>query len=99
MDSFEKFEETSLPPREEFYSKLYDEEISEKDYEFAKEVWKEFSVSNTGEYHDLYLKSDVVLLADLFEQFRKTCLEHYELDPARYLISPGLAWNALLKDS
>ena len=92
MNSFEKFEKRCLPPREEFYSKLYDEEISEKDYEFPKKV-------NMGEYHDIYLTSDVVLLADLFEQFRKTCLEYYGLDPAWYFASPGLAWDALLKHS
>ena len=73
--------------------------ISDDDYEHAKEVWKEFGVKNLGEYHDLNLKSDVLLLAYVFEEFRNVCLENYSLDPAWYYTSPGLSWDALLKHS
>ena len=73
--------------------------ISDDDYNNAKKVWKEFGVKNLGEYHDLYLKSDVLLLADVFEEFRNVCLENYSLDPAWYYTSPGLSWDALLKVS
>ena len=99
MDSFEKFEATSLPSKEDFFSLLYGEGISEKDYLHAKEVWKEFGIKNMEEYHDLYLKGDVMILTDVFEQFRKTCLEHYELDPCWYYTAPELSWDAFLKES
>ena len=99
MNGIKKFSEEKLPPKEEFYSKLNDCNISDEDYNHAKEVWKEFEVKNLGEYHDLYLKSDVLLLADVFEEFRNVCLENYSLDPAWYYTSPGLSWDALLKHS
>ena len=97
MDSFDKFDETQLPPREEFYSELNDEHISDDDYKHAKKVWNKFKLNFLGDYHDLYLKSDVLLLADVFENFRKTCLEYYKLDPCHYFTSPGLSWDAMLK--
>ena len=96
---FDKFDEKELPQRKAFYLRLNDSEISEGDYEIGKKVWKKFEMNNMGDYHDLYLKSDVMLLTDLFEQFRKTCLERYGLDSAWYFTSPGLAWDALLKHS
>ncbi|XP_068704228.1 uncharacterized protein [Montipora foliosa] len=96
MDSFEKFSE-KLPPKEEFYSILNDEHISDEDYTHAQNVWNTFSLKNMGEYHDLYLKSDILLLADVFENFRKTCLQYYKLDPCHYFTSPGLSWDAMLK--
>ena len=96
MDSFEKFKE-QLPSKEEFYSVLNNEHISEDDYEHAKKVWETFSMKNMGECHDLYLASDILLLADVFENFRKTCLEYYKLDPCHYFTSPGLSWDAMLK--
>ncbi|XP_068704482.1 uncharacterized protein [Montipora foliosa] len=96
MDSFEKFNE-KLPPKEEFYSVLNDEHISDEDYTHAQNVWNTFSLKNMGEYHDLYLKSDILLLADVFENFRKTCLQYYKLDPCHYFTSPGLSWDAMLK--
>ena len=96
MDSFEKFNE-KLPPKDEFYSILNDEHISDEDYTHAQNVWNAFSLKNMGEYHDLYLKSDILLLADVFENFRKTCLQYYKLDPCHYFTSPGLSWDAMLK--
>ena len=97
MDSWERFEETQLPVIEKFYSTLTDEGISEQDYAHAQKVWETFQCKNLGDYHDLYLKTDVLLLADIFENFRTTCLRQYELDPAHYYTSPGLSWDALLK--
>ena len=81
MDSFQKFGDQQLPPKEEFYSILTDEGISDDI----------FGVNTVGDYHDLYLNSDILLLADIFENFRKTCLQHYKLDPAHYFTSPGLS--------
>ena len=97
MDSFEKFEDPELPPKKEFYSILNDTDINDSDYEHAQRVWKKFKCKTMGEYHDLYLKTDVLLLADVFENFRKICLEYYKLDPCHYFSSPGLAWDAMLK--
>ena len=74
MDSFEKFDQTKLPAKKQFYSILNDLHINNKEYDHAKKVWKTFKVKNMGEYLDLYLKSDVLLLADVFESFRNTCL-------------------------
>ena len=96
MDSFEKFNQTELPAKEQFYSILNDQHITNDEYDHAKKVWKAFNIETMGEYHDLYLKSDVLLLADVFESFRKTCLQYYKLDPC-YFPSPGLSWNAMLK--
>ena len=97
MDSWEKFSETSLPKKEDFYSKLNDEHITEDEYANAKKVWETFDCKTLGDYHDLYVKTDVALLADVFENFRKLCLQQYGLDPAHYFTSPGLSWDALLK--
>ena len=96
MDSFEKFNE-KLPPKKEFYSILNDKHITDENYKHAQNVWNTFSLKNMGEYHDLYLKSDILLLADVFENFRKTCLQYYKLDPCHYFTSPGLSWDAMLK--
>ena len=96
MDSFDKFNK-KLPMKEEFYSILNNEHISDEDYKHAQNVWNTFSLKNMGEYHDLYLQSDILLLADVFENFRKTCLEYYKLDPCHYFTSPGLSWDAMLK--
>ena len=71
--------------------------ISDKDYEHAQKVWSVFNIKNFGEYHNLYLKTDVILLSNVFEAFRNTCLEYYKLDPAHFYTSPGLAWQACLK--
>jgi hypothetical protein len=99
IESLSKFDETKLPKKEDFYSKLNDSQISLEDYEHAKKIWNEFEMNTIGDYHDLYLKSDVLLLADVFEEFRSVCLENYKLDPAWYFTAPGLAWDAALKES
>ena len=96
MDSFDKFDE-KLPLKKEFYSLLNDEDITDDQYKHAQNVWNTFDLKNMGEYHDLYLKSDILLLADVFENFRKTCLQYYKLDPCHYFTSPGLSWDAMLK--
>ena len=96
MDSFDKFNE-KLPTKEDFYSILNDKHISNEDYQHAQNVWNTFKLINMGEYHDLYLKSDILLLADVFESFRRTCSEYYKLDPCHYFTSPGLSWDAMLK--
>ena len=82
MDSFEEFWDKQLPPKEPFYSILTDEGISDEQYQHAEKVWDTFSVKAMGRYHDLYLKSDILLLADIFENFRQTCPQYYKLDPA-----------------
>ena len=97
VTSIEKLQETKLPPKEAFYSLLYNEEISDEDYQHATNVWNIFNCQTLQDYHDLYLKTDVLLLADVFENFRKTCLNYYELDPCHYYTAPGLAWDACLK--
>ena len=88
MDSWEKFDETSLPDKKAFYSNLNLEDISDEDYAHAQKVWDVFEINNLGEYHDLYVQSDTLLLADVFENFRNKCLEIYELDPIYFLPSP-----------
>ena len=97
MDSFERLDETSLPSPDHFYSKLNDTNISTSDYTHAQRVWEEFDMKTMRDYHDLYQKTDVLLLADVFEEFRNVCLDNYQLDPAWYYTSPGLAWDACLK--
>ena len=97
MMSWDKFEETKLPPIEAFYSKLSTSGVSKDDYQHAQQVWKEFRIRNLGEYHDLYLRMDVVLLENVFEKFRETALKHYGLDPAHFYILPGFAWKTCLK--
>ena len=97
MDSVLKFNDKQLPKREDSYSLLTDEDISDDDYRHAEEVWNAFGKKNVGEYHDSYQKSDILLLADVFENFRETCLEYYGVDPAHYVSAPGLTWDAMLK--
>ena len=82
FDSLEKPSERNLPPKESFYSNLNDCDITDKDFEHALKVWKHFKMTTFREYHDLYLKTDVLLLADVFENFRNVCMKNYELDPA-----------------
>ena len=87
----------SLPSKESFYSNLNMENIDDIDYRHGNNVFKRFKLKNLGEYHDLYVQSDTLLLADVFENFRNKCLEVYELDPAHFLSLPGLAWQACFK--
>ena len=97
MDSWEKFDENTLPPKEDFYSELNLEGISDENYAHAQKVWEVFEIRNRGEYHDLYVQSDTLLLADAFESFRDTCIEIYRLDPLHFLSAPGLAWQVCLQ--
>ena len=97
MDSWEKFNETELPDKESFYSELNKEGITDEDYVHAQKVWDVFEIKNLGEYHDLYVQSDAILLAEVYENFRDKCIEIYQLDPAHFLSAPGLAWQACLK--
>ena len=97
MDSFAKFNEKELPTKDQFYSILNDQHITDDEYNHAKEVWNTFMIRTLGDYHDLYLVSDVLLPTDVFENFRKTCMQYYKLDPCHYFTSPGLSWDGMLK--
>ncbi len=97
MSDFHKLSAKSLPPKGAFYSKLTDTGISGSDYEHAQNVWKTFECKTMRDYHDLYLKTDVLLLADVMTEFRETCKKTYGLDALHYYTSPGLAWDAMLK--
>ena len=108
MNSFKRFNEDKLCARKYFYSSTKDKKISEdgkisdghvsiEDYMVCERIWDKFNMKNMGDYHDHYLKKDVLLLADVFEKFIKTCLKYYELDPCHYFSSPGLSWDAMLK--
>ena len=97
MDSLDKMLFQSLPPIEAFYSKLTGEGITDEEYKHALKVWNTFNMKTFRDYHNLYNKSDVLLLADVFENFRKVCKKNYELDPCWYYTAPGLAWDACLK--
>lgn len=97
MDGPTKLEETQLPLKEEFYSKLQDAHITDEQYAHAQRVFKAFSCQNMLDYHNLYLESDVAILEDVFEDFGDMCIKHYKLDPAHYFTSPGLAYDAALK--
>ena len=97
MDSWNRFNETELPSKDKFYSTLNLEDISDDDYAHAINVWNTFNISNLGEYHDLYVKLDTSLLADLFESFRDKHIQIDKLDPAYFLITPGLSWGGMFK--
>ena len=97
MNSWERFNETSLPDKEAFYSNLNMEDITDVDYKHAKIVFKNLINKNLGDYHDLYVQSDTLLLAHVFEKFRNMCIKVYELDPAHLLSAPELAWQVCLK--
>ena len=85
MDSWEKFDETTLPPKEAFYSNLNLEDISDEDYAHAQKVWDVLEIKKLGEYHNLYAQTDTLLLEDVLENFRNKCLEIYELDPIYFV--------------
>ena len=97
MDSWKRFKAESLPDKESFYSELNNEHITDGGYAHAQKVWNTFKIKNLGEYHDLHVQSDTLLLADVFENFRDKCIERYELDPAHFLSAPGQAWQDCLK--
>ena len=97
MEDWEKFNEKSLPEKEDFYSHLNMEDITDDDYAHAKRVYEDFESKHLREYHELYVQSDTLLLADVFDKFRNLCLKIYKLDPAKFLSVPGLAWQAALK--
>ena len=97
MNSPEKLKATQLPSKEALYSRLNDEGIGDENYAHAREVWKTFEMKNLEDYHNLYNKVDVLLLSDVFENFRNICCKNYKLDPAHYFTAPGLAWDAALK--
>ena len=97
IDGFKSFSKNKLPDTTKFFSSLKDICISEKDYLKANNIWNAFKIKSLGEYHDLYLKTDVLLLADVFEKFIKTCLDYHGLDPCHCFSSPGLSWDAILK--
>ena len=97
MDSWERFSETSLPEKEAFYSSLNMEDITEVDHRHAERVFKSLNNKNLGDYHDFYVQSDTLLLADVFENFRNLCIKVYEQDPAHFWSPPGLIWQAYLK--
>ena len=97
FDNFGRLSSTSLPPKEAFHSILNHSDITEEDYKHAQNVWETFNMKTMRDYHDLYLKSDVLLLSDVIENFRDVCLDNYHLDPMFYYTAPGLAWDACLK--
>ena len=97
MDNWRKFDKTTLPPKEAFYSNLNLENISNEDYAHTQKVWEVFEIKNRAEYHDLYVQSDTLLVADVFENFRDKCVEIYKLDPAYFVSASGIVWQACLK--
>ena len=98
MDSFDKFDIDPLSlTKSDFRNDLTRENISDGDYEFYESICEKFDIKTLGEYHDIYLESDVLLLADVFENLRETCFQYHKLDPAHYHSAPGLSWNACLK--
>ena len=97
MYSWERFDVTSLPDNEVFYSNLHMQDITDVDHRHAKRVFKSLDNKNLVDSHDLFIQSDTLLLADVFENVRNMCIKVYELDPALFLIRPGLAWQACLK--
>ena len=92
MDSWDRFNETSLPDKEAFYSNLIWKIFQNIDHRHAVRVFREFKMNNLGDYHDLYVQSDTLLLADVFENFRNMFMKVYKLDPSHFLTAPGLAW-------
>ena len=97
MDGWEKFEEVGLPPKDAFYSGLNMKSISDQDYEHPQQVWNTMEKKTLGCYDYTYLKTEILLLADVFGAFRNTCFKNYKLDPAHFYTAPALAWQALLK--
>ena len=99
MDEWEKFNEISFPEEEDFYSHLNMEDITDADYTHAKKLYQDFEKKNLGEYHNLYVQCDTLLLANVFENFQNMRLETYELNPACFLFATILVWQAVLKNT
>ena len=99
MDTLERFSEISLPSKEDFYSNLNMEDISDIDYRHANNVFKKFKLENLGDYHDLYVQSDMLLLADVFNNFRDMCIKVFELDPDHFFIITWISMASLLKEN
>ena len=99
MDDWENLNETSLSEKEDFYSHLNMEDTIDADYAHAKKICEDFKIKNLEEYQDLYVQSDKLLLADVFENFRNMCLKIYELHPAKFISAPGLAWQTAVKNT
>jgi hypothetical protein len=97
MNSMERFDDSSLPSKKDFYSQLNDSDITDDNYSHAQKVWTLFNCKSMGDYHDLYLKTDVMILADVFENFRSTSLKNYGLDPVHYFTAPSLSWDGAFK--
>ena len=95
--SWDKIDETSFPDKTTFYSELNLEDITDKDYDHPQKVWEVFGINNFGEHHGLYAQCNTLLLADVFEKFRDTCIEIYGLDPSHFFSAPRLAWQSCLK--
>jgi hypothetical protein len=96
VDNIDKLQHKGLPPIENFYSSLRKEYKTQKEYEHAQHVYDALDCKQFQDYHEAYLKTDVLLMADVFEQFRKVCMNYYGLDPANYISAPSLAWDAML---
>lgn len=96
MSDWDKFGDTELPGKNSFFNSLTGEQINDSDYAHAQSIWSIFKIKNMGEYTDLYLKTDVLLLSDIFENFRLICKLNYQLDPAFYLTAPSLSFDAML---
>lgn len=96
FDSLQRFEECELPPIEAYYNDLMEECLTDEDYEEAKNIYSRFGLKNLGELHDLYVETDVLLLADVFENYRNICMKTYSLDPAHFVTAPALSWSAAL---
>ncbi|XP_076301552.1 uncharacterized protein LOC143219489 [Lasioglossum baleicum] len=97
VSTYDKLNDTCLPSHDSFYNQLNDSEITDIDYHHANTVWSRFSIKTLGQYSDLYLKVDILLLADVFENFRNECFKNYKLDPAHYYTLPCFAWDVMLK--
>ena len=96
-DDWNKFNEISVPGKQNFYRHLNVNDITDKDYMHTRRVCKEFEIKNLGECHDLYIQSDILLLVDVFENFRNMFLKKYEFDPVCFLATPGLSCQAIFK--